>query len=197
MTKKPLICEGFSDEEMVSLVLADPDHYLCLMRRYEAPLLRYVARITGFIPEDVEDVVQEVFLKAYVNLRDFDVSLRFSAWLYRIAHNEAISTHRKRQARPKAVAIEDETEERLFFERATADAGFAERMAERYDAELVRAAIDALDEKYREVLILRYMEQKDYEEISDILRKPPGTVATLISRAKQRLKEELTTRGFN
>ena len=57
--------------------------------------------------------------------------------------------------------------------------------------ELVAKALSQLDDKYREVLVLKFLEQKDYKEISDILQKPMGTIATLINRAKQHFKKQL------
>lgn len=67
----------------------------------------------------------------------------------------------------------------------------AKSMEKRHDAAEVRDVLDELDEKYREALVLKFLEEKDYKEISDILEKPMGTVATLINRAKKQFKEKV------
>ena len=68
-----------SDEDLVVLTLKNRDVFLYLMRRYEAPLLRYIRRIAGVNIEEAEDILQESFIKAYQNLNDFDPKLKFSS----------------------------------------------------------------------------------------------------------------------
>ncbi len=176
-----------TDEELVTLVFEDQERYLYLMRRYESKILRYIIRLSGVRREDAEDILQEVFLKAYRNLHDFDRSLKFSSWLYRIAHNETVSHYRKRQARPQVVDVDDEN----LIETLAADPELTPSLDRLQDRQNVREAVNRLDAKYREALILRYFEERDYGEISDILRKPPGTVATLLNRAKEKLRAEI------
>ena len=183
-----------TDEELVALIFGNQELYLHLMRRYEAKILRYIMRISGLNHDDAEDVLQEVFIKAYKNLHDFDPGLKFSSWLYRIAHNETVSHFRKTKSRPQIVRSQAEDGDGLL-EKIAVDPDF-QRL---FDGEIVkrdvRQALDGLDEKYRTALILRYMEERDYGEISDILEKPMGTVATLINRAKERLRNEINKRG--
>ena len=90
-----------SDEELVSLTIADKQQFGVLIERYEQKLTRYVTRLGVKNPDDQLDVMQEVFLKIYKNLNGFDTKLSFSSWAYRIAHNEAISWYRKRNVRPE------------------------------------------------------------------------------------------------
>jgi len=71
-----------------------------------------------------------------------------------------------------------------------------EAIDEKNTAEEINKTIKGLDGKYRDVLILKYMEDKDYREISDILKKPPGTVATLLKRAREQLKKEILKHGY-
>ncbi|MFH0776471.1 MAG: sigma-70 family RNA polymerase sigma factor [Patescibacteria group bacterium] len=174
-TKAPL-----SDVELVQRALADPDDYAKLVERYERPLLRYLLRISNISREEGEDLLQNVFLKAYQNLRDFDPDLKFSSWIYRIAHNEAISAWRKKSARAEEVNLENAEAAQLLQSTLDIPAATDEKLL----AEFVRSILAKLDPKYREVLVLRFLESKDYSEISDILRKPMGSVATLVSRAK-------------
>jgi RNA polymerase sigma-70 factor, ECF subfamily len=174
------------DPTLVEAALRDRNAYAQLVARYEHPLARYVARLLGGHRQSVEDVLQEVFIKAYVNLNDYDRSRPFAPWLYRIAHNEAVSFLRKRQVQPQFVTGEDAL---LIIERA-AEADVNEG-TDHTRIEEIRTAIGELDTAYRDVLVLRYLEEKSYDEIADILRLPPGTVATRINRGVKRLKARL------
>lgn len=178
-----------TDQELVVAALADGAAYAGVVRRYQAPLTRYLFRLGCRSKGDADDVLQEVFIKAYRNLNDYDPGLKFSSWIYRIAHNEAVTFLRKASRVPRVATSTDELEA---FDRIADSSDLAAELDARLDARTLRAAIDALDAKYREVLVLRYLEDRSYEEISDILRKPPGTVATLISRAKSRLRDALS-----
>jgi RNA polymerase sigma-70 factor (ECF subfamily) len=139
----------------------------------------------------VEDTLQDVFISAYKNLNDFDQDLKFSSWIYRIAHNKVISHFRKITARPKTVTYEGDGQ---LLNILASSEDLAKELERKYTGEEVRAILKGLDEKYREVLVLKFLEDKDYKEISDILEKPMGTVATLINRAKKQFKEETLKR---
>lgn len=177
-----------SDEELVALTLQDPDYYTCLIDRYEKKLARYLRRISSFSEDDIEDVLQVVFIKAYKNLNDFDRRLKFSSWLYRIAHNELISQHRRRLARPQSVIAIDDVK---VINKFAAEVDLVGQADNKFLAQRMGQALGQINHKYREVLILKFWEDKSYEEISNILKKPIGTVGTLIRRAKGSLKREL------
>lgn len=171
-----------TDEELARLAAGDPHAFVPLVKRYEARLLAYIRRISGFQKEDAEDILQEAFMDAYRHIADFDSALKFSSWMYRIAHNRTISSFRKKRARMSDVSIDDEE---MGFERllATKEEGsaFVERVL---TVQAVKQVLDKLPERDREVLVLAYLEEKSYEEISDILQAPMGTVGTWIRRAK-------------
>ena len=183
MTDNP---EGVADEELVSLTLKNSDNYRHLIRRYERPLARYVLRIAALPREDVEDILQVVFIKAYQNLEDFDPALKFSSWVYRITHNETVSHLRRLSSRPQiTLGGEDENEA----ERFVANLNLEEILDQHFLAGDTWKVLEAMDPKYREVLVLKFLEEKDYREIADILKKPIGTVGTLILRAKAQFKK--------
>ena len=171
-----------TDEELVSLVLEDQDYFLYLVRRYEQKLFRYIARISSLSQDDIEDVLQDIFIKVYKNLNNFDTDLRFSSWVYRITHNEVISNYRKYKNKAKIISFDKDGEfiknigDELDIER---DINLDELKKETF------SILGKMDIKYREVLILKFLEEKSYREMSDILRKPEGTIATLINRAKK------------
>jgi len=176
-----------SDEELVVLSLKDQSCYLHLMERYESKLLRYIFRISSFSKDDAEDILQEVFIKAYQNLNAFDPEFKFSSWIYRIAHNQTISHFRKSKARPQVLNLEFEGD---FIDSIASDLNIEREADQKYLLENIKKVLGSLDKKYKEILVLRFLEEKNYNEISYILKKPAGTVATLINRAKKRFKEE-------
>jgi RNA polymerase sigma-70 factor, ECF subfamily len=177
-------CTEKRDEELVKLSLDNPDHFLCLTRRYEDKLLRYILRVSRLSREDAEDILQDVFIKTYYNLNEFDPELKFSSWIYRIAHNQTVSEIRKKSIRP-TVSLEKEDIDR--FEDAF---DIEKEIDNSFDRDKINEVISHLDEKYREVLILRFLDEKDYVEIADILKKPTSTVGNLILRGKALFKEE-------
>jgi len=177
-------CQNRTDEELVKLTLKNADWYSCLMQKYESKLGRYIYRISGGSKEDIEDLLQEIFLAVYRNLNDFDPKLKFSSWIYRITHNKVISHYRKNQARPQTINGE-ESEKLLAIIKD--ESNLHEEVSSKITGESVQKLLTKLDKKYQEVLVLNYLEQKDYNEISDILKKPVGTVGTLLNRAKKQL----------
>ena len=182
--------EGLSDEQWVRRALENPDDFYFLMKRYEGKLLRYIKRISDVTHEEAEDLLQDVFFKAYRNLNSFDQTLKFSSWIYRIAHNSVLNYVRKRKIRSILDRLGDDGETgNLKQEDIPGDMGADSRYQSYETHENMENALAELPVRYREVLILHYFEEKSYDEISEILRKPSGTVATWIKRAKKRLKK--------
>ena len=180
-----------SDEEIVTMALQDQVWFGHIVERYQAKLGRYIGRLGIKNPDDQADILQEIFVKVYKNLNGFDTSLSFSSWVYRIAHNEAISWYRKQKVRPEGHLVADGSDivELLKDEDNDAASSFDASL----DAAALEEALTGLDEKYRSVLILRYFEHLEYDEISDILKIPVGTVGTLVHRGKHKLRECLPT----
>jgi len=168
------------------MALKQNDYFACLVKRYESKLSAYLRRLFNLGKEDVEDILQESFIKAYLNLNDFDKDLKFSSWLYRITHNQAISAWRKTKARGYSLSLE----ENEWLELASG-LDLSEEFARHQDKVVLTEALSRLPLKYREVLVLKFLEEKNYKEISDILKKPEGTIGTLINRGKKFLKIEL------
>jgi RNA polymerase sigma-70 factor (ECF subfamily) len=182
-----------TDQELVQLALRDPDVFGALITKYEDRLKRYVLRISNCRPEDAEDILQEAFIKAYEHLNAYDQNQKFSSWMYHIVRNETISRHRKLQARAEGHA--EMITDHVFHTLASGldINGEAEGKETR---ETIFRVLDALDVKYREVLVLKFFEEKDYKEISFILKKPMGTIATLLNRAKKRFREQAKKMGI-
>lgn len=178
------ICIDKTDNELVKLSLNNQDHFLCLIKRYEVKLLYYIMRISKFSRSDAEDVLQDVFIKTYYNLNEFDQNLKFSSWIYRITHNQTVSEIRKKSIR-QSISLDKEDIDK--FEDAF---DIIKEIDSNFDREIINQVLSLLDEKYREVLVLRFLDEKDYVEIADILKKPVSTVGNLILRGKILFKKE-------
>lgn len=183
-----------TDLELIQKALGnDIECFAELIKRYEAPLLRYILRISSFSEEEAEEILQEAFIKAWSNLNDFDQDIKFSSWIYRIVHNQTISEFRKAKSRAydKKVDLENE-----LFENLGSEIDLVKQTNTKLNQEILARALYNLKIKYREILVLRYLEEKSYDEISDIIKKPQGTVATMLNRAKKQLKEKLEKIDF-
>lgn len=177
-----------SDQELVAATLRDPKAYAVLVRRYELVLKRYVTRLLGYKSQYVDDVLQETFLKAYVNLNDYDQTRAFSPWIYRLAHNQAMSQLRRNRAGPRLISGADG---QRILENVADGSDVQEKLDVARREEKLIAAVASLDPRYRDVIVLRFLEEHSYEDIADILHLPMGTVATLVSRGKERLRKAL------
>ena len=174
-------CKKQTDEELVQSVLLKRDFFGCLIDRYEAKIRRYIRRIMPGVGDDEDDLMQDIFIKAYVNIQSFDTGLKFSSWIYRIAHNEAVSWVRKKNVRPETVELGKDD-----FETFTKSIEvFSNSSEQKLNNDEVNRILSLLSEKYRMVLVLKFLEGKNYKEISDILTIPMGSVATLVHRAKK------------
>lgn len=171
-----------SDEQIVVTVRKEnKEFYSEIIQRYHSKLSHYLRK---FIHDgdELEDVLQAVFIKAYENLYGFDEKRKFSSWIYRIAHNEAIN-HIKKHARV-SVSI-DEIGMFLLDEKIDLQQGVDQGILK----QKMEDALSEMKEKYRTPLVLYFFEQKSYEEMSEILRIPVSTVGTLIARGKKNLKK--------
>ena len=176
-----------TDEKLAAMSVSNQAFFAVLVGRYEDRLLRYIKRRTRISDKDAEDILQEVFIKIYLNLKNFDPCLKFSSWAYRIAHNQVISDHRKRKTRGE----ESYDLEADIFLQIASKIDIEEEFINKENIELMSKAVEMLSEKYKDIIILRFFEDQDYDAISDILKIPAGTVATRLNRAKKQLKEIL------
>lgn len=182
--------ENLSDLQLVQLSLKDHQNFRYLVERYEPLLLRYMRRIANMSKEEAEDLLQEIFIKVYKNLNGFDQKLKFSSWIYRIAHNEIVNHAYKRKTRSITTSLSEGEEP--FLQQGEWPIDIIRELESEELSEKLHDALMELPDKYREVLILKFFEDKSYREISDILKKPEGTIATLINRAKKKLKKIAT-----
>lgn len=182
MTKRPA-----SDEAIIRQIIAgDIEVYAELINRYETKLHRYVVYLIHN-QAIADDVVQEAFIKAYQNLQSFNPKYKFSSWIYRIAHNEAMNAVRRHK-----FTIDVEIEQ-------LADDSYDQRLGEIVDQKLlnkhVRDCVRQLSAKYREVIQLAYLENMKYGEVGQVLRIPTSTVGVRLARAKAQLKKICEQKG--
>lgn len=179
-----------TDEELVALAWhVDPRYYEEIVARYRKKLLPYLRHLIG-ASEEAEDLLQNVFIKVFEHLADFDVKRKFSPWIYRIAHNEAVNYLKKKSYR-RLIAWEDITNAKESV-GATDDGETPQEAQVRNEARIeIRKALNMLPKKYKEILQLRYYLDKSYTEMSQILKKPENTVASTLNRAKKQLFKAL------
>jgi RNA polymerase sigma-70 factor, ECF subfamily len=185
--------ESLTDSELIEMAKQNPESFGILMERYQGPLFHYIRRISQLPKDDINDLLQEVFIKIYQKLNEYSENLKFSSWAYRIAHNHVVDYFRKTSARPKTNALEGYEWEKMI----KASVHIEKDIMDKDCAEKIKKCIQDMPLAYKEILILRFIEEKEYEEIMDILKKPKGTVATLIRRGKKLLAEKIKEQNIN
>lgn len=158
-----------------------------LVLKYQDRLYTALAHVVG-CAEEARDVAQDAFVQAFVKLESFQRQSSFYTWLYRIAFNAAVSRSRRR--RPKDSL--DERRESIGHEPIDPREDGPTTSIERSErVEQVRSALALLPHDYRVVIVLREIDGCDYDQISEILDVPVGTVRSRLHRARLQLKEQL------
>jgi RNA polymerase sigma factor (sigma-70 family) len=143
-------------------------------------------------PEEVRDLVQETFIKAFNSLESYRKEYRFTTWLYKIAANNSIDYLRRRKIESLSLDKPLVTQNgSVTIEIADTTYSPDQDLVRKEKRLSIEEAIDSLPDKYREVIILRHQEDKPYEEIAAILSIPIGTVKARIFRARELLKKKL------
>lgn len=181
-------CEKLSDGDLVKIILGqNPDAYRILFKRYEKSLYIYIFHMVRN-KEEVEDLLQNVFTKTFKSLDRFDTERKFSSWIYRIAHNEAVNFI-KRKSKRHLVSWEDVSTSKDKLDLSVDAENVADIFMRKEISSEIDKALEAIPEKYKKILMMRYFEEYSYQKIGKILGKPVNTVGTLINRAKKKLFE--------
>lgn len=179
-----------TDEEIAALVQqGKADFFGELINRYEEKLRRYARRFLSR-QEEVDDLVQDTFIKAYTNIQSFDTDYRFSPWLYRIAHNTFVNELRRKEKFTSSWFDPDTILPFLTAKETTDNLALSAELAKQIDTGLAE-----LSPKYREVIVLHFIESMSYQEISEVLKIPVTTVGVRILRAKSQLKKIFTDKN--
>jgi RNA polymerase sigma-70 factor (ECF subfamily) len=172
-----------TDEEIVKLVQAgDTESFSFLIERYETKIKRYGRKFISSA-EDIEDIVQEIFIKTYSNIQSVDTDRKFSSWIYRIAHNEFINLLRKKEKKPLFFFDPD-----TLFPHPIANEQTDRDVIDDETKKNISNCLGKISSKYREPLVLYYLEEMDYKEISDVMHIPISTVGIRLKRGKELLK---------
>ncbi len=165
--------------------------YKKLMTKYHDAIHNFIYRMVHD-REQVEDLTQEAFIKAFSSLKSFNEEYAFSTWLYKIATNNCIDYIRRRKLQMYSIDKPIESRDSTIAFELPDDSGEADQgLIIDQRARLLREAISQLPEKYRLVIHLRHAEEKSYEEIAKILHLPIGTVKAHIFRAREILYKQL------
>jgi len=188
-----------NDEDLKYVILCqkgETDAFEMLVERHQKKMLNIAYRMMGDYDEAC-DVTQEAFISAYKSIKKFKAEAKFSTWLYRIVVN--YSKNRLKQlsglSKKEGVFMDDNTEKRaddILNQSLVNSANPGTQMETREREAHVQKCISSLDEEYREVLVLRDIQGFSYDEISNILKIPDGTVKSRLSRARNALKDCLT-----
>ncbi|HRE40263.1 MAG TPA: sigma-70 family RNA polymerase sigma factor [Ignavibacteria bacterium] len=162
-----------------------------LMKKYYQHIYNLIYKMI-FKKEDVEDLAQEAFIKAFNSLQNFDRQFAFSTWLYKIATNNCIDYLRKKKLNTFSIDKEIESEESDYrFEIPDHDYIPENRIIEEQRKKILDDAINSLPSKYKQVIVLRHKHEKEYDEISKELNLPLGTVKAHIFRGRELLNKYL------
>lgn len=169
----------------------DEKAYKKIVNKYERPLHFHIRKMVKDAGQ-VQDLVQEAFTKAFDSLDSYSSSYAFSTWLYRIATNHTIDYMRKKKLQTVSISKPVDTGQGEVKRQITDKNAQADRpVLQKQRKNIVRQAIDELPEKYKKVIEMRHMEEKSYQEISEALERPLGTVKAHIFRAREMLYKKL------
>ena len=180
----------YSDEQLMSLFQGgDENAYTELVNRYKDKLINFIFNYLGDF-ESSEDVVQETMIKLYQKKHYYKEIAKFSTWLYTIAKNLANTELRRRKQR-KTTLLSQFSKDDKTYELPSNDPEPGQEIQTEIVNKIIRDAVDQLSEKFKIVIVLRDIQGLSYEDISEIINVPIGTVKSRINRARLQLQVEL------
>ena len=186
----PIDLETVTEARLVSEALGGSQSaFEQIVRRYQRPVISLIVRMVGDRGV-AEELAQESFVKAFRNLRGFDVTRRLSSWLFRIAHNTALDWLRR--ARPAIVSLDDPGDDASHGAMAAAAPPAADPVEREALGEALEAAMSTLRPTYRAAVALRYEQDLSFEVIGQVMGVPEVTARTYVHRARKELAQALT-----
>ena len=180
----------YSDEQLMLLFQGGNENaYIELVNRYKDKLINFIFNYLGDI-ESSEDVVQETMIKLYQKKHYYKEIAKFSTWLYTIAKNLANTELRKRKQR-KTTLLSQFSKDDKMYDLPSNDNEVGQEIQTEIVSKIIREAVNKLSEKFKTVITLRDIQQLSYEDISEIIDVPIGTVKSRINRARLQLQVEL------
>ncbi|HEY5565284.1 MAG TPA: sigma-70 family RNA polymerase sigma factor [Rhodothermia bacterium] len=183
---------SLQDQGLVKDALAgSQEAFSQLMEKYRNPIHHHIYRMVRD-KRQVEDLVQEIFIKAFSSLASYSTNFAFSTWLYKIATNHTIDYLRRRKLTTLSIDQPLKTKDgELEYELPDSTYRPDRHIVEDQRRLLIQEAIDSLPPKYYRVIVLRHQQEKSYEEIAEELDLPLGTVKAHIFRARELLYKRL------
>ncbi|PFA68693.1 RNA polymerase sigma factor SigW [Bacillus sp. AFS015802] len=183
--------EAIVNKRIKQVLKGDQNAFAELVELYKDKVFQICYRMLGNRHE-AEDIAQEAFIRAYVNIETFNQKRKFSTWLFRIATNLCIDRIRKKKPDYFLDAEVAGTEGLTMYSQVAADVQLPEDEVENMELqETIHKEISKLPEKYRSVIVLKYIEELPLQEISEILDLPLGTVKTRVHRGREALRKQL------
>ena len=181
---------SYSDEQLMLLFQGGNENaYIELVNRYKNKLINFIFNYLGDI-ESSEDIVQETMIKLYQKKHYYKEIAKFSTWLYTIAKNLANTELRKRKQR-KTTLLSQFSKDDKMYDLPSNDNEVGQEIQTEIVNKIIREAVNQLSEKFKTVITLRDIQQLSYEDISEIIDVPIGTVKSRINRARLQLQVEL------
>lgn len=198
---QPKTLADFDQEEVLrtidKILGGNVNAFETLQKKYSKAINLLVGRMIRD-PEDVKDIVQETFIRAYLNLSSFRREYSFHSWLFKIASNLCIDFMRRK--RLQTISIEQpypSSDEDSEFDIPDEESSTDSEIIRTERDKLLKDALDALPESYRKVIELRHFEEMDYKQIAETLRIPIGTVKAHLFRARKLLLEKLKNKRLS
>lgn len=183
--------DAFVKKRIKRVLKGDQNAYAEIVEIYKDKVFQLCYRMLGNRHE-AEDMAQEAFLRAYMNISSYNLNLKFSTWLYRIATNLCIDRIRKKKPDFYLDAEVAGTDGLTLYSQVPSPARRPEEDVESLELQnIIQNEISKLPEKYRSVIVLKYIEDLSLNEISEILDIPLGTVKTRIHRGREALRKQL------
>lgn len=178
------------DKYVKQAIKGDQEAYKKIMDKYQKPLYFHVLKMVRN-HEQVEDLVQEAFMKAFNNLNSYNTHYAFSTWLYRITTNHTIDYLRKKKLNTTSINEPVKTRDGEMEIQISDEAETDRNIIRKERKQIIHQAINDLPKKYRKVIEMRHLQELSYQEIAEQLDLPLGTVKAHIFRAREMLYKEL------
>jgi RNA polymerase sigma factor (sigma-70 family) len=180
------------DSRLIHSALSGNENaYKRLLQKYHDPIYNFIFRMVHD-RQQVEDLTQEAFIKAFASLKNFNEEYAFSTWLYKIATNNCIDYIRKRKLPTYSINKPIQSRDSDYtYEIPDVTFQPDRQIIAGQRTKLLQQAISRLPEKYKRVIHLRHTEERSYEEIAEMLKLPIGTVKAHIFRAREMLYKYL------
>tara|TARA_X000001036_G_C20395908_1_gene690617 strand:+ start:152 stop:736 length:585 start_codon:yes stop_codon:yes gene_type:complete len=184
-----------TDEELIlAFQNGDRDAYNHIVNRYKDRLTNFLYRFTYDIVA-AEDLAQDTLLKVYINKNSYKEIAKFSTWIYTIASNLAKTELRKIKRRKTYTISDLSTDDREFVLHQSDVESFEDEEDTLVSGEILQKCLNDLDNEFKNIIILRDIQELSYDEISKILKIPLGTVKSRINRGRFKLKDLLKQKG--